>query len=412
MRSEPVPRVPPVYAFGTLALIALAAWILARSLGNVPYEPKSDDGYYLVYARRVSEEGPGVFPRLFTSWNENAAYWIYPSPLRVFFVLVSGLWVKLFGATLPALSWLSITSHLAWIACTAWFARRHFEERRAFLITALASFAALLLGSARQALQDSFLLVLLALSVWTFLETLRAPQSRGWRVSFIASFTLAILTKELAVLLGPAFALGVLVEWRANRSLPLRAFALQLALPLVISAPVFVLAAGGVEPLLLTVRRVLSSPATNTYATQFGSGPWYRYLIDYLCLSPGVTLLALGFTGALLLRTLRGAYERTLVQLGIVAAVLLFELGFFTKNVRYLLVLELCLCVFAATMLDELVPQKARARWLWIGAAGVLLCFLDWRTYDYGWVQHGIYDPLSALLFQLRDILPATEPVK
>ena len=32
---------------------------------------------------------------------------------------------------------------------------------------------------------------------------------------------------------------------------------------------------------------------------------------------------------------------------------------------------------------------------------------LDWRTYEYGWIEHRIYDPLSGVLFQLRGILPA-----
>lgn len=407
MQSEHGRGRPLVYALGAAALAGLALWVLARSLANVPYEPRSDDGYYLSYAQSVASDGPGVLPRLFASWNGTAANWIYPSPLRIAFVLVSGAWVKCFGATLPALSWLSIVSHLAWIALTAFFARRHCGERRALVIMALASFAPLLLGTARQALQDSFLLVFLALSVWTFLETLRAPQSKGWRIAFVASFAFAILTKELAVLLAPAFALGVLLERRTTRDLPLGRFALLLALPLVIVAPLFVLAAGGLSPLLQTVRTVLGSPATNEYAVKFGSGPWYRYLIDYLCLSPGVTLLALGFAGALLLRTLRGEYERVHAQLGLVAAVLLAEMGFFTKNARYLLVLELTLVVFAATMLDELVPQKLRSRWIVIAGCGALLCWLDWRTYEYGWVQHGIYDPLSGVLFQLRGILPA-----
>jgi 4-amino-4-deoxy-L-arabinose transferase-like glycosyltransferase len=408
MSADRSARPPLAYAAAALLLAGLASWLLARSLGNVPYEEKSDDGYYLAYAQTVAQQGPAAFPKLFTSWNGDAGNWIYPSPLRIAFVCVSALWVRVFGATLPALSWLSIVSHLAWILLTAFFARRHFEERRAFLVTALASFAPLLLGTARQALQDSFLLVLLALSCWTFLETLAAPRSRGWRVAFVVSFTLAILTKELAVLLAPAFALGWLAERRGRAAeLPLAPFARQLALPGLIAAPLFVLAAGGFGPLFQTIATVLGSPATNAYAIKFGSGPWYRYLIDYLCLSPGVTLLALGFAGALLLRALRERPARAEVQLGIVAAVLLAEMGFFTKNVRYLMILELPLVVLASGMLCELVPAAARARWFWIGVACALLCFLDWRTFEYGWVQHGIYDPLSGILFQLRDILPS-----
>jgi 4-amino-4-deoxy-L-arabinose transferase-like glycosyltransferase len=400
-------RPPLSYALAALVLAGLALGLVASTLADVPHEPRSDDGYYLSFGRTLSEDGLRAFPRLFESWNASSEHWIHPSPLRIGFICVSALWFELFGATLTALSWLSVVSHVAWILVTAFFAWRHFEPRRALLVTALASFAPLLLGSARQALQDSFLLVLLALACWTFVETLAAPRSRGWRIAFVVSFTLAILTKELAVLLVPAFVLGWLVERRGRKAeLPAASFAWQLALPALIAAPLFVLAAGGFDPLFRTIRTVLASPATNPYAIRYGSGPWYRYLIDYICLSPGVTLLALGFAGALLLRTLRERTARAEVQLGIVAAVLLLEMGFFTKNARYLMILELPLVVFASGMLCELVPAGARLRWVWIGAAGLLLCYLDWRTFEYGWVQHGIHEPLPGLLFQLRDILP------
>ena len=407
MTAEPTRRPPPAYVAVVLALAALAFWIVAHSLASAHHDPKSDDGYYLSYAQSVAHGGLGAFPNLFASWNGDAGNWIYPSPLRIAFVCVAAAWVRVFGETLEALAWLSVASHAAWVLVTGFFARRHFEDRRALVLTALASFAPLLLGTARQAMQDSFLLVLLALACWTFLETLAQPRSRGWRIAFVASFALAILTKELAVLLAPAFVLGWLVERRGRAAeLPLVTFLGQIALAGLVTAPVFVLAAGGFGPLLETVGKVLGSPATNTYAIKYGSGPWYRYLIDFLCLSPGVTLLALGFAGALLVRALRERPARAEVQLGIVAAVLLFEMGFFTKNARYLMILELPLCAFAAGMLCELVPASLRTRWIWIGAATAGLCFLDWRTFDYGWVQHGIYDPLSGLLFQLRDILP------
>jgi 4-amino-4-deoxy-L-arabinose transferase-like glycosyltransferase len=394
-----------------LALAGLVLWLLARTLANVPYDPKSDDGYYLAYARAVAERGPAAFPGLFSSWNADSGNWIYPSPLRIFFVLVSALWVKLFGASLPALSWLSVASHVGWILVTAFFALRHFEPRRALLVTALAAFAPLLLGIGRLALQDSFLLLLLALSCWTFVETLAAPRSRAWRAAFVASFALALLTKELALLLLPAFVLGWLAERRGRAAEhPFWPFARLLALPCLIVLPVFLLAAGGPGPLRQTVRTVLTSPGGNEYAIAFGSGPWYRYLIDYLCISPGVTLLALGFAGALLLRSLRERPARAEVQFGIQAAVLLLELGFFTKNVRYLMILELPLAVFAAAMLCEIVPAGARRRWVWIGLLGAILCYLDWRTFDYGWVQHGIYDPRSSVLLQMRAILPPDPP--
>jgi hypothetical protein len=53
-----------------------------------------------------------------------------------------------------------------------------------------------------------------------------------------------------------------------------------------------ILAAGGpaaaLESLMVTIRQVND----NEYALRFGSGPWYRYVVDFLLLSPWTVLLA------------------------------------------------------------------------------------------------------------------------
>jgi hypothetical protein len=224
----------------------------------------------------------------------------------------------------------------------------------------------------------------------------------------MAAFAFMVLVKELAVLLAIPFVAFVLIErfWR-REPLSLPAFALTFALPGVVAGALFALAAGGMSPLIETTRIVLASPGTNEYALKFGAGPWFRYLIDYLCLSPATTLLAIAFAGVFALRLRSGGYERPLVFLGLLAVLFLVEFSFFTKNVRYAVVLELPIRVFAVCMLSEVLRTGSRVRSAVLcGAAIAALCWLDWKTFDLYWVDYYGYDPHSHFLLGVRHVIP------
>ena len=396
------------HALGFVCVLALVASVLIGALDSAVYDAKSDDGYYLHFMQVVSERGLSAFPDLFREWNGDKAHWIYPPPSRVAFVLTTAGWAKLFGASLQALSWLSLCSHLAWTTLNWFFARRRMGETFALLLAALTGFSPLLLGIGRLALTDSFTLLLLTASLWLFLELVETPRSRLWTILFGLSFAAVILTKELSVLAALPLALFVLIERFGRRTpLPLGRFALVLALPVLATGPVFVLAAGSVETLLTTTRIVLASPATNDYAIRYCAGPWYRYLIDYLCLSPFPTVIGILSLGALVARIQRGVWERALVYFAVVGSGLLFEHAFFIKNVRYMVSLELPLRILALAWICDTARGLSSKHASWIAAATVaLLCWLDWRSFHTVWIDFHGYDPVSYFLLCVRSIVP------
>ena len=322
--------------------LAVAAGVIGTSLPGANLDPDSDDGYYLMYMQEIQGRGLSAFPGLFDEWNRVPENWDYPPPSRIGFIAATALWGALFGPTMAALQWFSCTAHVLGAVVNYLFARRHLGEPKALFAGVLWSFSPLLMGLARQPLTDSLIALCMSLSVWLLLELVEAPASRPRRILFMAALAFMVLVKELSVLLTVPFVAFVLIEryWR-REPLDLWAFALTFALPGVVAGAIFVLAAGGPRDLLETTRIVLESPASNDYAVKFGAGPWFRYLIDYLCLSPATTLLAIAFAGVLALRLRGGDYDRALVFLGLLAALFLFELGFFTKNVRYGVALEL-----------------------------------------------------------------------
>jgi hypothetical protein len=237
---------------------------------------------------------------------------------------------------------------------------------------------------------------------------LEQPRVWSWQVAFFLAFSLAILTKELSVFIAlPLAGVALLERWVGKRPLPLVRFAAALALPGVVALPLFVLAAGGVAPLVSTIQTVLTAPASMPYALQVCSGPWYRYLIDYLCLSAFPTLLALLAVGSLLQRLLQGEWPTSEVLLAVLGAGLLAEQAPFIKNARYMIALELPLRFLACCLLFRV------ARHIWPGRGALLvaaavagLCFLDWQSFRHIFVDLGGSDPVSVDLLKAREIIP------
>lgn len=397
--------VPPILFAAALGLVA---WKLLGTVSSAVRDTSSDDGFYLRYMQAVREGGLSVLPGLFDAWNADARAWIFPPPSRIGFILASVAWSWIFGATIQALQYLSLASHLVGAIVNYGFARRHLGEPRALLAGALWAFSPLLMGLSRLALTDSFIALCTSVALWLFLEMMTEPASFRRRALFGCAFGFMVLVKELTVLLLVPLVALVLVErfWR-RRPLPLAGFALTFAASGVAVAAIVVLAAGGPSTLLETARIVMASPATNAYAIQYGSGPWFRYLIDFLCLSPWTTVLAIGFLGVLVSRLRAGEYERPLVLLALVAAFLVLELSFFTKNVRYAVALELPIRVFAVCMLGEMAktarPVRSTAL---VALAVILLCWIDWRSFDLFWVRYRGYDPVTQWLIGVRHMMP------
>jgi 4-amino-4-deoxy-L-arabinose transferase-like glycosyltransferase len=400
---------PPILFASALAL---AAWTVLASLPDAPQALDADPGFYLHYMRRIRADGLSAFPALFDEWNTDMDSWICPPPSRIGYIVVSALWGAVFGTNAVVLQYLSIAAYLANAIVNYLFARRHFGEPAAVCIGVLWTFSPLMMGLSRLALTDSFIALCMCLTTWLFLEVVDRPESRARRILFMAALGFTVLTKELSALLVIPYATFVLIErfWR-REPMNLVKFALTFAIPGIVILPIFVVAAGGASPLLQTTRIVLESPSTNRYAILLGSGPWFRYLIDFFCLSPITMLLGIGGFSLFVTRLRAGEYDRRLMLMATIAVCLLFAFSFFTKNVRYAVLLELPIRIFAAWVLIEMVKAKSAVRSAVLcGVAIALLCWLDWRMFEVYWVDGRGYDPVTQALLRARHIVPVRPP--
>lgn len=397
----------PCAALLALALLLLG-WILLGSMQAAVRPVTADVEFYVRYMKTVGADGLAAFPKLFEEWNATQKSWIYPPPSRVGFVVVSAILGKLLAPTPRTLQFLSLASHLLLCAVNYAFARRHFGEVRALWIAILIGFSTLLMGLSRQPLTDSFVALCTTTTVWLFYDLTRRKPRFVEGLPFMGALAFMVLVKELSVLLVVPFALFVLYE-RLARGIPhdLATYALWFAIPGVATLAVLVLAAGGVSPLLETWTIVLTSPRTSSYALRAGSGPWFRPILDYLLLSPVPTLLAIGWFAIAAARHRAGSYDPPSFFLGLIVVSLVFLFSFFTKNVRYGVVLELPIRVFGVLMLGELAgnarPVRAQAV---TGLLVLLVCFVEWRSFDLIWVQNHGYDPVTNFLAITRELVP------
>ena len=409
--SEILPRAPRA-AWVPVLLLALVVALVGRlvyvSMAAAPQTPSADDRYYLRYMQAVHDGGFAAFPALFDQWNTTRGDWIFPPPSRVGFIGISALWAGIFGASFHALQMLSFAAYLATCVVNYACARRRLGEPRALFVGALIAFSPLFMGISRLALTDSLIALCMTSTVWLFLEVLEDPTKLLWRVLFMCALAVTVLVKELSVLVAVPLGLFVLYERFVRRvPRPLGTFALCFALPALVTAPIFVLAAGSPAKLLETTRIVLSSPATNDYAVRYGSGPWSRTAVDFLLFSPWATLLAVGWFAVVVARSREATYDRLSTFFAFVTAAFVLELGFFTKNVRYTAVLEVPIRVFAVLMMGGLTARLRPRLSVGLTAAAVaLLCWFDWRTFELVWVKYQAYDPVTYLLAVVREVMP------
>lgn len=388
-------------------ITALAAALVWYTEQAVTYASEADEGYYFAYASRIAQRGPSAWPSLFRDHLQQFQQTrYYPPPTRLTVIGLDALAVRLWGAQYQSLQRVSLLAFLITLVVTFYGVCRLSGERTALWTALLLAVSPLHLAMARRALSDSLVAMLIIVALWLFLFALCAPYraSRWWVVA--GSFLAMFLVKEgTAIFI--VFAWGALL-WHARRAQqPLRWWpvcAVSL-IPVTGAGLLTICAAGGIAPAWQVVWAALTSSLTNTYAMLYGSGPWYRYLIDYLLLSPWTTILYLLWLGYVLAvrRADAHVWLWTAVPIFLVAAGMLI-----TKNVRYLLALETPIRLGAVLLLQRLLrdhPGDLRATGRML-AVVALLMGTELLTFAQFFVEGQLYDPVSSHLLQLREMIP------
>jgi 4-amino-4-deoxy-L-arabinose transferase-like glycosyltransferase len=283
-----------------------------------------------------------------------------------------------------------------------YFSRKYFGEKFALLFSILLAFSPINMAMARRALVDMPANLFLAASLWLFFDMLE--QRKKFKcAAFTAIYTIAILMKESAVLLATAFVFYLLIrKYVLKKDTSHNDFLCAAVYPSVITAIIYLIVAGSPATILKTARIIITSPSTNQYAIVYCSGSWLRYIADFFLISPWVLLLAVGFIISYF--SVKKRDDKILYFMAVTLAYYLI-LNLFAKNLRYAMLLDIPIRLFAASaVLWFSRTRSGRYDYLYALLVIIAIAAYDYALFYKFFIVNGIYDPVTALLLKARAI--------
>jgi hypothetical protein len=258
----------------------------------------------------------------------------------------------------------------------------------------------------QHALVDGFFAFWALLTLWLLWENLRRPPDWRWLAPYTVGIACMVLTKENSFF---AF-VGLLTLLAANRWLRFgtvtRELLIATLLGPLLGVAVLALLAGGIDVLVATYRLSVGKNYQLDYAILTGDGPWYRYIVDLVVVSPIVTLLAV----SALFRLRREPAPEVFAAIFIGATYLIMCNIKYGMNLRYTNMWDMPLRMLAFAQLAELGSRFGRYSKITTAAAVAALCAIELRQYFVLFIWYPGYELVTANLLQALRILKHSVP--
>ena len=362
-----------------------------------------DEGLYRGYVTDLINHGVASYPDFaehYVDTQKKLPAVILP-PTRFLYIFSAYLWHEVTGAdALLSLHRVSCLFSILLMFAAGAFAWRLAGPARALGVFALMSCAPTQIHMAQHALIDGFFAFWATLCLWLLWENMKRPNDPLRLSLFGASLAFMVLTKENAV-----FAyVGLLALLATNRWLRFGTITRSLLL-VTVAGPLLglvtlIFLCGSAETFIATYRLVVSKASVLPYAIATGDGPWYRYLVDLLLASPLVLLLAWAAIFRLRFEDKPSLYLLTFV----VATYLLMCNIRYGMNLRYTNMWDMPLRYLALGCIAD-VTRNFRRREILIVGGVILLCAIDLRQYYIFFVQHDLYELVTAGLLRALQIV-------
>ena len=373
-----------------------------------------DESWYRKYVHALDQGGLAAFPDICTAYladGGDAQTIAKVPPLRVLFV-TAGYWWKCaeFGDAPPAdlnaeggpardPALISLHRVATFFGCLgvliAWiFSRRMLGEIEGFAVLALSACSPLLIHTSQHGLIDGVYGTCALLALWTLWKSMRDRAHPAWLAAFAISFSLLVLAKENALFPAAAIAVLLLFGHRLNFGTADRRHWLAAIAGGLLAIVLITFAAGGLRTMidvyLLFIRKVQALP----YAHETGDGPWSRYLIDLMILTPVTLCFALG--GGF--RALRDDRRALGLLVFIAVSYIVMCNVRYGMNLRYTTIWDFPLRSLAALQAVALVARFRHSRAL-LAVVIAGLCAIDLAQYRHFFVKYRLYElPTEDLL--------------
>lgn len=365
-----------------------------------------DEQYYMKYAVQVSDSGIKSFPEMVKIYTNDEARHTCPHPLRVLYIIISSFCLNIFHSNdLRPLYYMSTLFSLLYLALIYFLGKNLFSNKIGTVGLLFAFSSPLILAMGRTALQESTVNFFIAASLLLFYLMIKNPKQPLLTLFFAISFICAILVKETSALFLPFFIIyGFLYKYYFKASILIIKSILILFSAIVAVIVVWAMASGGLSNAIKLFKIIGISPLTNDYAVLYGSGPWYRYLVDYLVLSPWVLILALGYIYYCLIDKKLTPANLYLILFFVYT---LITFNFFTKNVRYVIFLDIPIRLLASLALIEMSQRFIKKySTVFLITITCIIVVSDFMVFNAIFVKGGVYDPVSYFLLKEVHIVP------
>lgn len=382
-----------LYTLVFLLISLFAFFLIQKHISSRKFYPHADEGYYLGYASYISTCGFSGFKDLSREYISNKRLWLFPDPFRIGAISLSALWVKIFRVSFLSLAHLSLFSFFLLLLFWFYFTKKYFSSKIALLSGSLLAFSPLSMGMAGRALIDSLITLFLTLSIWLFFDYLER-RGRIRYIIFILVYSFAILIKQIAFLLVFPFFLYLIIRLFFFKTFRLRELFLIIA-PLGIVFFVWIVSTGLFCTIEMLKIYLIYPHPDPSYRIAFCSGPWFKYIIDLLLLSPLSIILFLGYIFS-------RKFSKWEIYLLLTTIILFFLIFFLTKNIRNAMVLDGPIRLGSILMLSRAFEGKfSILLWFIVAIIGVY----DLLSWHHLFIRCEIYDPVTFWLLKGRGII-------
>jgi 4-amino-4-deoxy-L-arabinose transferase-like glycosyltransferase len=363
-----------------------------------------DEGLYREYVNALIRDGITSYPDIVEGYigaQQDLPGSILP-PVRFLFIFAAYIWHSLFGCeALAALHQVAAFFSVLTFGLATIFAWRLRGSIWGLGVAALMAVAPTQIHMSQHVLVDGFFTFWALLALWLLWENLSKSRDWRWLIAYTITLSLLVLTKENSFFVW--IALIVLIV--TNRWLEFGTVTRELIVATIVGpllgVVVLVFLAGGIPSLLHTYQLSVGKNFELRYAVLTGDGPWHRYLVDLLLVSPVILILALGSV----FRLDRTKKPELYMSIFIGASYLVMCNIKYGMNLRYANMWDMPLRFLAFSLLVSLVEPIRRYRNVLLGIAVALICAIELRQYIILAVQFPLYELISEGLLRALHIL-------
>lgn len=363
-----------------------------------------DEGLYRQYVDALIKNGITSYPDMVESYIEvqNSLPNAILPPVRFLYIFTAYIWHSAFGCeALDALRCVSSFYSVLTLGLAMLFAWRLRGSTWALGVVALIAFAPTQIHMSQHALIDGVFAFWALLCLWLLWESLRAPGNWRWIAGYGLALALLVITKENSVFAWFALVVLILLNRWLQFGTVTRELLLATAAGPLLGVVVLVFLAGGLGNLITTYQLLVSKASQTPYAILTGDGPWYRYFVDLLLVSPIILILGIG-TVFRLNRTMKPELYLSIFVAGSYLIMCNVKYG---MNLRYTNMWDMPLRFLAVSSLVALVAPLRRYRNIVFGVAVAFIAMVEFRQYYILAVQYPLYELITRDLMRALHIL-------